>query len=79
MRDDMDAGSPSGRKTISLLKTDNGWRVNGGTYFYDTYSPALLLPATGDNTPIFLTLTTLSVLGLVALAVTVGRKKKVRF
>ena len=79
MRDDMDAGSPSGRKTISLLKTDNGWRVNSGTYFYDTYSPALLLPATGDNTPIFLTLTALSVLGLCALAVTVGRKKKERF
>ena len=78
MRDDMDAGSPSGRKTISLLKTDNGWRVNGGTYFYDTYSPALLLPATGDNTPVFLTLTALSVLGLCALAVTVGRKKKER-
>ena len=36
------------------------------------------LPETGDNTPIFLTLTALSVLGLVALAVTVGRKKKER-
>ena len=36
------------------------------------------LPETGDNTPIFLTLTALSVFGLVALAVTVGRKKKER-
>ncbi len=37
-----------------------------------------LPPETGDNTPIFLTLTALSVLGLCALAVTVGRKKKER-
>ena len=35
-------------------------------------------PETGDNTPIFLTLTALSVLGLCALAVTGGRKKKER-
>ena len=35
-------------------------------------------PETGDNTPIFLTLIALSVLGLCALAVTVGRKKKER-
>ncbi len=79
VRDDMDAGNPSGRKTISLLKTSNGWRVNGGTYFYDTYSPSLLLPETGDNTLILLTVTALSVLGLCALAVAVGRRKKERF
>ena len=33
-------------------------------------------PETGDNTPILLTLTALSVFGLVALAVTVKRKEK---
>ena len=36
-------------------------------------------PETGDNTLVLLTVTALSVLGICALAVTVGRKKKERF
>ena len=56
------------------MKTVDGWRISGGTYF----PPAVIQtpPETGDNTPIFLTLTALSVLGLYALAVTVKRKEK---
>ena len=62
--------------TVIFEKTSVGWRISGGTYFetVDDITP----PETGDNTPIFLTLTALSVFGLVALAVTVGRKKKER-
>ncbi len=38
-----------------------------------------LPPETGDNTPVLLTVTAVSVLGLCALAVAVGRRKKERF
>ena len=55
-------------------KTSGGWRISGGTYFETVYD--ITPPETGDNTPIFLTLTALSVLGFCALAVTVKRKEK---
>ena len=62
--------------TVEFRKNADGWRVFGGLHTFDNgYGEP---PETGDNTPILLTLTALSVFGLVALAVTVGRKKKER-
>ena len=61
--------------TAEFRKNADGWRVYDGDIFLRKCPP----PETGDNTPVFLTLTALSVLGLCALAVTVGRRKKERF
>ena len=61
-------------ETVEFRKNADGWRIYGGSAFYGAPPPE-----TGDNTPILLTLTALSVFGLVALVVTVGRKKKERF
>ena len=60
--------------TAEFRKNADGWRVYDGDIFLRKCPP----PETGDNTPILLTVTALSVLGLCALAVTVGRKKKER-
>ena len=68
-------GQVEGDVTVEYRKTPNGWRVYNGDIVSDGWGEP---PETGDNTPIFLTLTALSVFGLVALAVTVGRKKKER-
>ena len=62
--------------TVEFRKTVDGWRISGGTYFPPAVIPTP--PETGDNTPIFLTLTALSVLGICALAVTVGKRKRRR-
>ena len=62
-------------KTVEFVKTKDGWRIYGGTVFSWSGKPPQP-PITGDNTPIFLTLTALSVFGLCALAVTVKRKEK---
>ena len=62
-------------KTVEFVKTKAGWRIYGGTVFSWSGKPPQP-PITGDNTPVFLTLTALSVFGLVALAVTVKRKEK---
>ena len=61
--------------TAEFRKNADGWRVYDGDIFLRKYPP----PETGDNTPILLTVTALSVLGLCALAVAVGRRKKERF
>lgn len=61
--------------TAEFRKNADGWRVYDGDIFLRKCPP----PETGDNTPILLTVTALSVLGLCALAVTVGRRKKERF
>ena len=58
--------------TAEFRKNADGWRVYDGDIFLRKCPP----PETGDNTPILLTVTALSVLGLCALAVTMGRKKK---
>ena len=60
--------------TAEFRKNADGWRVYDGDIFLRKCPP----PETGDNTPILLTVTALSVLGLCALAVAVGRKKKER-
>ena len=61
--------------TAEFRKNADGWRVYDGDIFLRKCPP----PETGDNTPILLTVTALSVLGLCALAVAVGRRKKERF
>ena len=61
--------------TAEFRKNADGWRVYDGDIFLRKCPP----PETGDNTPILLTVTALSVLGLCALAVAVGRRKKGRF
>ena len=58
--------------TAEFRKNADGWRVYDGDIFLRKCPP----PETGDNTPILLTVTALSVLGLCALAVTVKRKEK---
>ena len=58
--------------TAEFRKNADGWRVYDGDIFLRKCPP----PETGDNTPILLTVTALSVFGLVALAVTVKRKEK---
>ena len=63
-----------GTSTMQMQKTERGWRVCGGNHF--DYFRGSAMPETGDNTPVFLTLTALSVLGICALAVTVKRKEK---
>ena len=60
--------------TAEFRKNADGWRVYDGDIFLRKCPP----PETGDNTPILLTVTALSVLGLCALAVAVGRRKKER-
>ena len=60
--------------TAEFRKNADGWRVYDGDIFLRKCPP----PETGDNTPVLLTVTAVSVLGLCALAVTVGRKKKER-
>ena len=66
-------GQVEGDVTVEYRKTPNGWRVYNGDIVSDGWGEP---PETGDNTPILLTLTALSVFGLVALAVTVKRKEK---
>ena len=61
--------------TAEFRKNADGWRVYDGDIFLRKCPP----PETGDNTPSLLTVTALSVLGLCALAVAVGRRKKERF
>ena len=61
--------------TAEFRKNADGWRVYDGDIFLRKCPP----PETGDNTLILLTVTALSVLGLCALAVAVGRRKKERF
>ena len=63
-----------GKITAEFRKNADGWRVYNCNTLLTNCPP----PETGDNTPVFLTLTALSVLGFCALAVTVGRKKKER-
>ena len=58
--------------TAEFRKNADGWRVYDGDIFLRKCPP----PETGDNTPILLTVTALSVFGLVALAVTGKRKEK---
>ena len=58
--------------TAEFRKNADGWRDYDGDIFLRKCPP----PETGDNTPILLTVTALSVLGLCALAVTVKRKEK---
>ena len=58
--------------TVQFRKTDGKWKIYGGNMFEGLGEP----PETGDNTPIFLTLTALSVLGLCALAVTARKRKR---
>ena len=66
-----------GTSTMQMKKNQRGWRVCGGDHF--DYFRGSVTPETGDNTPVLLTMTALSVLGLCALAVAVGRRKKERF
>lgn len=61
--------------TAEFRKNADGWRVYDGDIFLRKCPP----PETGDNTPVLLTVTAVSVLGLCALAVAVGRRKKERF
>ena len=61
--------------TAEFRKNADGWRVYDGDIFLRKCPP----PETGDSTPVLLTVTALSVLGLCALAVAVGRRKKERF
>ena len=68
-------GQVEGYVTVEYRKTPNSWRVYNGDIVSDGWGEP---PETGDDTPILLTLTALSVLGICALAVTVGRKKKER-
>ena len=67
------SGQVEGDVTVEYRKTPNGWRVYNGDIVSDGWGEP---PETGDDTPILLTLTTLSVLGLCVLAVTVKRKEK---
>ena len=68
-------GQVEGDTTVEYRKTPNGWRVYNSAFMGGWGD----LPETGDNTLILLTVTALSVLGLCALAVAVGRRKKERF
>ena len=61
-------------ETVEFRKNAGGWRIYGGSAFNGAPPPE-----TGDNTLVLLTVTAVSVLGLCALAVTVGRRKKERF
>ena len=59
--------------TVEFMKTANGWRISGGTYF----PPAVQsYPETGDNTPVFVALIALPALGLSVLAVKKGKKRR---
>ena len=68
-------GQVEGDTTVEYRKTPNGWRVYNSAFMGGVGEP----PETGDSTPVLLTVTALSVLGLCALAVAVGRRKKERF
>ena len=61
--------------TAEFRKNKDGWRVYDCNTLFTRCPP----PETGDNTPVLLTVTAVSVLGLCALAVAVGRRKKERF
>ena len=61
-------------ETVEFRKNADGWRIYGGSAFNGAPPPE-----TGDNTLVLLTVTAVSVLGLCALAVAVGRRKKERF
>ena len=65
-------GQVEGDTTVEYRKTPNGWRVYNSAFMGGVGEP----PETGDNTPVLLTVTAVSVLGLCALAVTVKRKEK---
>ena len=61
--------------TAEFRKNKDGWRVYDCNTLFTRCPP----PETGDYTPVLLTVTAVSVLGLCALAVAVGRRKKERF
>lgn len=61
--------------TIDLIKTDEGYRVSGGSYFKEMYG-FVSIPSTGDSTPIYLTFSLLSLAALTVTAVGVLKKRK---
>ena len=70
-------GDDEGTKTLHLMKTDDGWRVDGGTFweldFADyEYTP----PATGDGTAAYALIFTLATLPLAGFGVYEWKKRR---
>ena len=56
--------------TFRFVKTDNGFRISGGSYFAPN-----LAPNTGDNTAIFMILAVLSIAALYSVAMKIIKKQ----
>ncbi len=65
--------------TVNFRKTDDGWRISGGSFFDPTRLMPELPPETGDRTPALLTVSLLSLAALTAMAVSFSRKRKKEF
>ena len=61
-----------GEKTIELVKTEDGWRVSGGSYFGNENS----LPETGDSTAAYALIFTLAALPLAGLCVAEWKRRR---
>ncbi len=65
--------------TVNFRKTDEGWRISGGSFFGDAWLMPELPPEAGDRTPALLTASLLSLAALTAMAVSFSRKRKKEF
>ncbi len=65
--------------TVNFRKTDDGWRISGGSFMGFTDLMRELPPETGDRTPALLTASLLSLAALTAMAVSFSRKRKKEF
>ena len=71
---------PSGEiKTISFIKTENGWRVSGGSYWefhHPKYIDQIDPPKTGEHTGLYALIFTLAVLPLGVFAIGAFKKRR---
>ena len=58
--------------TFRFVKTDNGFRISGGSYFAPN-----LAPNTGDNTAIFMILAVVSIAALGVATIVISKKKTI--
>ena len=70
------AGGYIRETTVEFLKTENGWRISGGTYFESIYGAYADPPKTGDSTAAYALIFTLAALPLAGFGVYEWKKRR---